>query len=32
MIRTHEPPVANGCRDSFSRGLAWIFADIIFSL
>src|ERR1700689_595567 len=27
-IMTHEPPVGIGSGDNFSRGLAWIIADI----
>src|SRR3984885_760390 len=30
IIRTHESPVGSGSCDNFSRGLAWIIADIIF--
>ena len=28
MIRTHESPVGSGSCDNFSRGVAWIIADI----
>src|SRR6267154_624102 len=28
IIRTHESPVGSGSCDNFSRGLAWIMADI----
>jgi hypothetical protein len=28
MIRTHESPVGSGSCDNFSKGLAWIVADI----
>src|ERR1700681_5042817 len=31
IIRTHESPVGCGSCDNFSRGLAWIMADIIVS-
>src|ERR1700675_1026395 len=31
IIRTHESPVGIGSCDNFSRGLAWILADIIVS-
>src|SRR5271163_829774 len=30
MTRTHESPVGRGSCDNFSRGLAWIIADISF--
>src|SRR5580658_8164417 len=30
IIRTHESPVGIGSCDNFSRGLAWIIADISF--
>src|SRR5260370_33868301 len=32
ITRTHESPVGSGSCDNFSRGLAWIIADIVFSL
>jgi hypothetical protein len=28
MTRTQESPEGSGCGDNFSRGLAWIIADI----
>jgi hypothetical protein len=32
MTKTHESPVGSGSCENFSRGLAWIMADIIFCL